>query len=83
MSVTVAVIGSPGLNGLVSIVKPPLPSVVPLPISLPSLSVITTRAFGSSDLPVTIPLSALPSAGLLTSTGVTVVTSTVGGVVSV
>ena len=49
LSVTVAVIGSPGLNGLVSIVKSPLPSVVPVPIVLPSLSVTTTGAFGSSE----------------------------------
>ncbi len=80
LSVTSTVTLSPGLIGLVVISKFPLSSVVPVPIVLPSLSVTTTGAFGSSDLPFTIPLSGLPSDGLVSSTGVTVSISTFGAV---
>ena len=82
LSVTSTFTLSPGLIGSVVISKFPLSSVVPVPIILPSLSVTTTGAFGSSEWPFTIPLSGLPSAGLFVSTGVTVSTSTFGAVVS-
>ena len=83
LSVTSTVTLSPGLIGSVVTSKFPLSSVVPLPIILPSLSFTITGAFGSSDLPVTVALFGLPSAGLFVSTGVTDLTVTFGGVVSI
>ena len=84
LSVISTVTLSPGFTGLVvSITNFPSSSVLPSPITLPSLSFTTTGAFGSSDLPVTVALSGLPSAGLFVSTGVTDLTVTFGGVVSI
>ena len=80
LSVTSTFTLSPGLIGSVVISKFPLSSVVPVPIVLPFSSVTTTGAFGSSDLPFTIPLSGVPSDGLVSSTGVTVSISTFGAV---
>ena len=81
LSVTSTVTLSPGFTGLVvSITNLPSLSVLPSPIILPSLSFTTTGAFGSSDLPVTVAFSGLPSAGLFVSTGVTVSTFTFGAV---
>ena len=82
LSVTSTFTLSPGLIGSVVISKFPLSSVVPVPIVLPFSSVTTTGAFGSSDLPFTIPLSGVPSDGLVSSTGVTVSISTFGPLVS-
>ena len=71
--------------------KFPAPSVVPLPIilaSLPGPSFITTSAPASGlpsslELPVTLPASIVPLAGLSVSTGVTFRLSTVGTDVSI
>ena len=84
LSVTSTVTLSLGFTGLVvSITNLPSLSVLPSPITLPSLSFTTTGAFGSSDSPVTVALFGLPSAGLFVSTGVTDLTVTFGGVVSI
>ena len=82
LSVTSTFTLSPVLIGSVGTSKFPLSSVVPLPIILPSLSFTTTGAFGSSEWPFTIPLSGLPSAGLLVSTGLIEFIVTTGAVVS-
>ena len=83
LSVTSTVTLSPVFTGLVvSITNLPSLSVLPSPITLPSLSFTITGAFGSSDLPVTVALFGLPSAGLFVSTGVTLTFSTLGAFVS-
>jgi len=62
--------------------KPPVLLALPLPITLPLASLNTRSAFGVSVCPVTLVNSAVLSAGLLVSTGVIVILSMTGAIVS-